>query len=202
MFTGIIQAVGEITGVQTIDGDSRLIVDCGALSLAGMKEGDSLAINGVCLTMLSIQGGQFEADVSAETLKVTSLGHLKVGSCVNLEPALKLSDGIHGHIVSGHVDATAQVVSIAPDARSTRWRFSLPNALRALVAPKGSIAIDGVSLTVNEVEGDEFGVNIIPHTMNNTLFQSYRTGSVVNLEADMLARYAARLLEVMQSEKT
>lgn len=193
MFTGIIQAVGRIAASEERGGDRRLIVETAGLDLSDVKEGDSIAVSGVCLTALEIDGTRFAADVSIETLKLTTIGQLQVGDAVNLEKALRLADRLGGHLVSGHVDGSADVIDIHDDGRSQRWTFEVPASLARYIASKGSVCLDGVSLTVNEVDGRRFGVNLIPHTQSVTTFGSRRVGDAVNLEVDLMARYAERL---------
>jgi riboflavin synthase len=193
MFTGIINAVGEIASVQTRGGDVRLVIDAGELDLADVAIGDSLCVAGVCLTAVAIEGTKFNADVSVETLSCTTLGKLQVGDRVNLEKSLRLADRIGGHLVSGHVDGVGRVVSVEADARSQRWRFEVPADLSRYIAAKGSVCIDGVSLTVNDVAANRFGVNLIPHTIDATTFRDKRAGEAVNIEVDVIARYVERL---------
>ena len=193
MFTGIIQAIGHVAMSEPRSGDRRLIIEAAALGLDDVREGDSIAVSGVCLTALDLTTATFAADVSNETLSLTTLGALAAGAAVNLEKALRLSDRLGGHLVSGHVDGLGRVVSIDGDARSQRWVFEAPPALARYIAVKGSICIDGVSLTVNEVEGARFAVNLIPHTQAVTTFRDSRIGNAVNLEVDLMARYAERL---------
>jgi len=194
MFTGIIEAVGTVAGLESRGGDVRLSISTAGLDLAGAAVGDSIAVNGACLTAIELPGDGFAADVSRETLALTTLGGLKAGSKVNLERALTLSRPLGGHLVSGHVDGVGEVLSRKEDGRSWRFVFRMPEAISRYVAKKGSICVDGVSLTVNEVEGARFGVNIVPHTMEATIFGTYTTGSKVNLEVDIVARYLERLL--------
>jgi riboflavin synthase len=194
VFTGIVQDIGRIVSRTPRGGDVRLRIAVGRLPLAGVRAGDSIAVSGVCLTVLDIDAGAFSADVSNETLSLTTLGELEDGSTVNLEPSLRAGDPLGGHLVSGHVDGIGRLVSLAQDARSWRMRFETPPPLARYVARKGSIAIDGVSLTVNEVEGCEFGVNIIPHTFEVTTLGSVVPGRRVNLEIDPIARYVERLI--------
>jgi riboflavin synthase len=194
MFTGIIEAVGTIGGLEPRGGDVRLGVDCPGLDLSGAAVGDSIAVNGACLTAVVLTGKGFAADVSRETLSLTTLGGLKPGSPVNLERALTLSRPLGGHLVSGHVDGVGEVESSGEDGRSWRFVFRMPESLSRYVAKKGSICVDGVSLTVNEVDARRFGVNIVPHTMEATVFSEYRPGTKVNLEVDVVARYLERLL--------
>ncbi|MEM7081276.1 MAG: riboflavin synthase [Pseudomonadota bacterium] len=194
MFTGIIQDCGKISGLVERGGDVRLTIATDQLDMRRVGVGDSVAVNGACLTALDPDDNGFSADVSRETLAVTSLRQARVGMSVNLEASLRLGDGLDGHLVSGHVDAVAKVKGLRNDGRSWRVRIELPKALARFVAPKGSITVDGVSLTVNDVTASDFGVNIIPHTFTRTLFQHYRVGTLVNLEVDLVARYTARLL--------
>lgn len=200
MFTGIIQAVGRIAALEPVGGDLRLRIDAAGLDLADVRLGDSIAVNGVCLTAIALDGAQFAADVSVETLNCTTLGQLKPGSRVNLEKALRLADRLGGHLVSGHVDGVGEVVAMLPEARSLRWTFAVPAALARYIAAKGSVAINGVSLTVNEVDGRRFGVNLIQHTMQNTTFGDCAPGTPVNIEVDLMARYAERLGSVIDSD--
>jgi len=193
MFTGIIEATGRIARIEPRGGDVRLIVEAASLGLDDVAIGDSISVSGVCLTAIALDGDTFAADVSNETLSVTSLGALAVGAAVNLEKAMRLSDRLGGHLVSGHIDGVGRVVSVEPDARSQRWTFELPAELARYVASKGSIAIDGVSLTVNEVDDRRFGVNLIPHTVEVTTFRDRRAGDSVNIEVDLVARYVERL---------
>jgi riboflavin synthase len=193
MFTGIIQAIGKIVRVEARGGDTRLAIDAGDLDLADVGLGDSLCVSGVCLTVVELDDLSFAADVSVETLSCTTLGMLKSGECVNLEKSLRLADRLGGHLVSGHVDGVGRVISVEPDARSQRWRFEVPAALSRYIAAKGSVCIDGVSLTVNDVAGDSFGVNLIPHTIEATTFRSKQAGDAVNIEVDIVARYVERL---------
>jgi riboflavin synthase len=195
MFTGIIQAVGRVANLEPVGGDLRITIATGELDLADVALGDSIAVNGVCLTAIALDAGCFSADVSVETLDCTTLGALAAGARVNLEKALRLADRLGGHLVSGHVDGVGEIVAIAPDARSLRWQFAVPAPLARYIAAKGSIAVNGVSLTVNEVDGNRFGVNLIPHTMQHTTFGDLAPGSRVNIEVDLMARYAERLFQ-------
>ena len=194
MFTGIVQDMGRIVALEPRGGDLRLRVAVERLPLDAVRSGDSIAVSGVCLTVVEHDARGFAADVSKETLSLTTLGDLAPGSRVNLEPALRAGDPLGGHLVSGHVDGIGRVVSLAQDARSWRIRFETPPGLARYIARKGSIAIDGVSLTVNEVEGREFGINIIPHTFEVTTIGGYAAGRRVNLEIDTIARYVERLM--------
>jgi riboflavin synthase len=193
MFTGIIQCVGRVAQLEARGGDVRLHVDTAGLDLADVQPGDSIAVAGVCLTAIALDAHGFAADVSNETLALTTLGQLKAGDPVNLEKALRLADRLGGHLVSGHVDGVGKVVSITPDARSQRWVFEVPPALARYIAAKGSVCIDGTSLTVNEVAGTHVGVNLIPHTVAHTAFHARRVGDAVNIEVDLIARYVERL---------
>jgi riboflavin synthase len=194
MFTGIIEAVGEVADLQARGGDVRLRIRTGKLDLADVALGDSIAVNGVCLTAVELPGDGFVADVSRETLSLTSLGQLQVGSKVNLEKALTLATRLGGHLVSGHVDGLGSVVERHNDARSVRFTIEAPNELARYIAHKGSITVDGTSLTVNAVSGSRFELNIVPHTLQETIMDGYAAGSRVNLEVDLVARYLERLL--------
>jgi len=193
MFTGIVTHVGRVTRIEALGGDTRLTIAADNGYFSDVALGDSISVGGACLTAVQLEGESFAADVSVETLNVTTLGTLREGDRVNLEKALRLCDRLGGHLVSGHVDGVGRVVSIQPDARSQRWTFEAPQAIARYIAVKGSICVDGVSLTVNEVDGCRFGVNLIPHTLEVTTFQFRREGDSVNLEVDLLARYAERL---------
>jgi riboflavin synthase len=193
MFTGIVKAVGRIVDDRAVDGDRRLGVEISSGKFPALEPGASVAVNGVCLTAVETAAARFAADVSLETLTRTNLGTLGLGALVNLEPATRLGDPLDGHLVSGHVDAVARVLALEPSARSTRIRIELPRPLAKYVAPQGSIAVDGVSLTVNAVDAGAFEVNIIPHTLVHTRIHEYRPGSAVNIEIDLLARYVERL---------
>ncbi|MFK7976188.1 MAG: riboflavin synthase [Halioglobus sp.] len=195
MFTGIIQAVGEIAQMESSGGDMRLRINTGKLSLDDVQLGDSICTNGVCITVTELPGDGYWADVSNETLNFTTLGNLKPGSRVNLEKALTPQSRLGGHIVSGHVDGVGEVVSLAEDARSIRFVLRAPDELAKYIAHKGSICIDGTSLTVNAVNGAEFDLNIIPQTIAETVFGEYAPGSTVNLEVDVIARYLERLVQ-------
>ncbi len=194
MFTGIIQAVGKVAAMQPGGGDLRLRIHTGKLPLDDVALGDSICTNGVCLTVIELPGDGYWADVSVETLNFTTLGRLKPGSRVNLEKALTPASRLGGHIVSGHVDGVGEVVSLQQDARSIRVVLRAPAALAKYIAHKGSICVDGTSLTVNAVNGAQFDLNIIPQTMAETIFGEYRPGSRVNLEVDVIARYLERLV--------
>jgi riboflavin synthase len=194
MFTGIIQSIGKIAKIEPKGGDCRLTISTGKLPLAGAALGDSIAVSGVCLTAIELGDGGFSADVSRETLSRTTLGDLKAGSSVNLELALTPTTRLGGHIVSGHVDGVGEVVRRSADARSVRFVIEAPAVLAKYIAEKGSICVDGVSLTVNAVDGKRFDLNIVPHTLAETTIDEYQPGRKVNLEVDLLARYLERLL--------
>jgi len=194
MFTGIIQAIGKVVATEKKAGDLRLRIHTGNLDLSDVRLGDSIATNGVCLTVVQLPGDGYWADVSKETLDHTTIGLLSAGSAVNLEKALRASDRLGGHIVSGHVDGIGTVVSRHPDARSERFRLRAPDPLAKYIAHKGSICVDGTSLTVNKVDGSEFELNIVPHTLENTIFTHYKAETRVNLEVDVISRYLERLI--------
>jgi len=195
MFTGIIQSLGTIADIQPKGGDMALVVNTGKLAMDDVALGDSIAVNGVCLTAISLTESSFTADVSRETLSLTSLGHLSKGSKVNLEKALTLQTRLGGHMVSGHVDGLGEVESRHNDGRSERFRIKAPEELAKYIATKGSITIDGVSLTVNSVDGVFFDINIVPHTIEETIIGSYQAGTNINLEVDVVARYLERLIQ-------
>ena len=193
MFTGLIQDIGRVRSIDK-DGDWRIVIETG-LDLSGVEIGASIACSGCCLTVVEKTDNSFGVDVSAESLFKTGIGKWQDGTPVNLEPSLKLGDELGGHIVSGHVDGQAELIEIKEDGDSFRLKFKAPEELAAFIAPKGSIALDGISLTVNEVEGNIFGVNIIPHTWVHTSLSTRKEGDYLNIEIDMLARYVARQLE-------
>ena len=194
MFTGIVQDVGRLTRRETPGGDVRMVFAFDRLDKTGMHVGDSICVQGCCLTVVRFEDGGFAADVSRETLSLTTLGALVVGSRVNLEPSLRVGDSLGGHLVSGHVDGVGEVVGLREDARSTRIDLTVPQELSRYIARKGSVAVDGVSLTVNEVRGNLFGINLIPHTQQVTTLGALAMGARVNIEVDQMARYAERLL--------
>ena len=194
MFTGIIQSIGKVIGVQSRDGDVRLVISADGLDFNSVSLGDSIAVNGVCLTVTEFGGGEFCADVSRETLDVTTLGALSEGAVVNLEPSLTLGSLVGGHLVSGHVDAIGRVVSVESEARSMRMVFEVPESLHRYVTRKGSVAIDGTSLTVNDADAGKLSVNIVPHTLERTIMSGYSTGVEVNIEVDLVARYLESLI--------
>ena len=199
MFTGIIQAVGRIAQIEAGKEDIRLRIETGKLPLSEVKLGDSIATSGVCLTVTELPGDGFWADVSPETLSLTSLGTKDVGDSVNLETSLTLQTALGGHLVSGHVDGVGQIERIVEDARFWRVTIAAPENLARYIAMKGSICVDGTSLTVNQVEGANFELTIIPQTWEETVFSEYQTGSLVNLEVDVIARYLERLMQYDQS---
>lgn len=195
MFTGIVKAIGHISAIEDRGGDLRLQIDTGELNLDNLQLGDSIAVSGVCLTAVGFAAQSFAADVSTESLSATTLGDLGAGSPVNLERSLTLADSLGGHLVSGHVDGVGQVVSVEPDARSTRIGFDIDPSLSRYVARKGSITVDGTSLTVNDISANGFFVNIVPHTLERTIMGQYEQGHRVNIEVDLVARYIERLME-------
>jgi riboflavin synthase len=195
MFTGLVQAVGRLVASEARGGDRRLRIAVGDLPVHDLQLGESIAVNGVCLTVVAFDATGFEADVSNETLALTSLGSLAPGAPLNLERALLPTTRLGGHLVAGHVDGLGRVQSIVDDGRSQRWRFAAPAALLRYVAVKGSICVDGVSLTVNAVDDGGFEVNLVPHTLEHTAFAATPAGAPVNLEVDLIARYAERLLQ-------
>ncbi|MFN4262358.1 MAG: riboflavin synthase [Thioalkalivibrionaceae bacterium] len=194
MFTGIVESLGEVARIEPVGGDVRLSIRAQNLELKQAVIGDSIAVNGVCLTATRFSADSFVADASRETLDLTTLGSLRVGDIVNLETALTLTKSLGGHLVAGHVDGVGRIESIRDDARSRRVRIRAPDALARYIAAKGSITIDGTSLTVNTVEGAAFDINVIPHTWDRTRFRVLQEGAAVNLEVDLLARYLERLL--------
>lgn len=198
MFTGLIEGVGQVAALETRGGDVRLRIAVGSLPFADVALGESIAVSGVCLTVIEFDAGSFAADASTETLALTTLGGMTVGQAVNLERAMRPSDRLGGHLVSGHVDGVGRVLSVHDDARAQRWRFAAPASLSKYIATKGSICVDGVSLTVNAVDGEGFDVALIPHTVSHTAFSSTRVGDPVNLEIDLVARYVERLLSARE----
>jgi riboflavin synthase len=193
MFSGIIKGVGRVLEQHDLGGDRRWVVALADSGVAPLAIGGSIAVSGVCLTAVETWPDRFAVDLSRETLDVTTFGRLDVGARVNLEPPLKIGDPLDGHLVTGHVDGVGEVVELAPAARSTTVRIRVPRDLSRYVAQKGSIAVDGVSLTVNAVRGDTFEVNVIPHTQAVTVIGEYRRGVAVNIEVDIIARYLERL---------
>lgn len=194
MFTGIIEGVGRIAALESQGGDVRLTIGAGTLPFEDVRLGESIAVNGVCLTVIAFDASGFQADASTETLSLTTLGGLRAGAPVNLERAMRPTDRLGGHLVSGHVDGVGRVLSVREDARAQRWRFAAPASLSKYIAKKGSICVDGVSLTVNEVDDEGFEVALIPHTVAHTAFAQAKVGDAVNLEIDLVARYVERLL--------
>ena len=194
MFTGIIEGKGRLAASENRGGDARLTIEIGNLPFTDVQLGESISVNGVCLTVVAFDAHSFEADASNETLSLTTLGNLPVGAMLNLERAMRPTDRLGGHLVSGHVDGVVKVLDIQQDARAQRWRFAVPSALLRYIAKKGSICVDGVSLTVNEVEESGFEVALIPHTVSHTAFVQTAVGHAVNLEIDLVARYVERLL--------
>lgn len=194
MFTGIVLDVGKVVSREARGGDTRIVIAFDRLDPSGIHVGDSICVQGCCLTAVELRDRTFAADVSRETLSLTTLGDLAPGSPVNLEPSLRAGDPLGGHLVSGHVDGIAEIAGLSGDARSTRVEISVPPALARYIARKGSVAIDGVSLTVNEVQGATFGINLIPHTQAVTTLGALRVGTRINLEVDQIARYVERLL--------
>lgn len=201
MFTGIIEAVGEVVAIKPQGGDIRLLIATGKLPLSDLKPGDSIAVSGVCLTAVELTEDGFWADVSRETLDRSMLGELNLGTLVNLERALTPTTRMGGHLVSGHVDGVGVVTRLYEDARSWRLFIRVPADLARYIAEKGSICVDGVSLTVNGVEGAIFNVNIVPHTLEETTIAHYQVGHRVNLEVDLIARYLERLLSGEQASQ-
>jgi riboflavin synthase len=195
MFTGIVASVGTLVSVEHRGGDRRLLIEAGTAFLKGVKLGDSIACSGVCLTVAALRGRRFSADVSVETLTTTTARSWRAGTALNLERALTLAQPLGGHLVSGHVDGVGRLAERKPDGRSARLRFAVPRALARYIARKGSICVDGVSLTVNAVGGGGFGVNIVPHTLRHTTLGRLKPGDPVNLEVDLLARYLERLIK-------
>ncbi len=194
MFTGIIEGVGRLAAREMRGGDARFTVAVGSLPFEQVQLGESIAVNGVCLTVVEFDATCFVVDASTETLDLTTLGAMQAGAVVNLERAMRPTDRLGGHLVSGHVDGLGRVLSVHDDARAQRWRFAAPPALLKYIARKGSICVDGVSLTVNDVDGEGFEVALIPHTVSHTAFAHTGVGAAVNLEIDLVARYVERLL--------
>lgn len=195
MFTGIVESTGILEKKSMVGGDCRLRINCNGLNLESARVGDSISVSGACLTMLEPDASGFSADVSQETLGLTTLGQLREGQKLNLELALGLEARLGGHMVTGHVDGKAVLVSRCEDARAERFTFEVPATLARYVARKGSVCLDGVSLTVNEVDGRKFSVCLIPHTLHITTLGGLKPGDEVNLEVDLIARYLERLLD-------
>ena len=194
MFTGIIEAIGKIELIEDIDSDKRFVIASDSLKLSDVQQGDSISVNGVCLTVVDVQEKGFSIDVSVETLSCTTFNELAAGDQVNLEKALQLSSRLSGHMVSGHVDGKGIIQKKLADARSERFEIKFPAELGKYICKKGSICIDGVSLTINDAEESTFSVNIIPHTLEETIFSQYIEGRSVNLEVDIIARYMESLI--------
>ena len=195
MFTGLIQAVGRLEQAQARGGDLRMRIGTGAMPVADLQLGESISVSGVCLTVVEFDASSFCADVSNETLSLTTLGALPIGAQLNLERAMLPTTRLGGHLVAGHVDGVGHLRSIVADGRSQRWRFSIPPELSRYLAVKGSVCVDGVSLTVNASDGSGFDVNLVPHTVANTAFAQTVVGAAVNLEVDLIARYLERLAQ-------
>ncbi len=203
MFTGIIAAIGKVAKIEPQNGDWKVTIHTGKLDMSDVQLGDSIAANGICLTAISLSENSYVADVSGETLKVTTAGDWTVGTEVNLEKALRLQDRLGGHLVSGHVDGVGVVKAITQDGRSWRYDIEVPLELAKYIAAKGSICINGISLTVNQVKGCVFDVNIVPHTRQETTIKHLQAGTRINLEVDLLARYLERMMSAPQApEKT
>lgn len=194
MFTGIIKAIGTVASLERRGGDVRLRIESPDLPWSEFALGESIAVNGVCLTAVTLHDDGFDTDVSVETLDVTTIGQLAAGSRVNLEPALSVGERLGGHLVSGHVDCLGKVSARTADARSIRMEIEVPADYSRYIAKKGSVCVDGVSLTINEVSGNRCELNIIPHTAEHTIMGAYKMGTVVNIEVDLLARYLERML--------
>lgn len=201
MFTGIIEAVGVIQKKELMDNDYRFVIDFSDLNMNQVVLGESIAVNGVCLTVIDFDDRYFSVDVSAETISCTGFAGLEEGSEVNLERAMQLHDRINGHLVSGHVDAVAKVRTVTEDGRSWRYDIEMPSDLAPFICAKGSITVDGTSLTVNHINDETFSVNIIPHTLEKTIIKHYQKDTRVNLEIDMIARYLQRLQETQLTEE-
>lgn len=215
MFTGIIESVGNIEIIEHRDGDAKLSINVGQLDMSDVALGDSIACNGVCLTVVDLNSNSYSADVSGETLKLTTLDSVKVSQPVNLEKALTPTTRLGGHLVSGHVDGVGEIIAIESDSRSVKFNIKVPAELAHYIAKKGSICVDGISLTVNDVTAndgaanngmmsrtgqDVFSVNLVPHTLKETTAGNYKVGTKVNLEVDLLARYLERLLTGQKAE--
>ena len=200
MFTGIIESIGSIRALTPKGGDVRVSIDTGKLDLSDVKLGDSIAINGVCLTAVELSGNGFAADVSRETLDCTAFNDLKSGSRVNLEKALTPTTRLGGHLVSGHVDGVGEVISREENARAIEFRIRAPKELAKYIARKGSVTVNGTSLTTNDVNDTDFTINLIPHTLENTILHLLKPGARVNLEVDLIARYCERLLSAERDD--
>ncbi|AWN32933.1 MULTISPECIES: riboflavin synthase [Lactobacillus] len=200
MFTGIIQATGTITRLEISEQHARLGICASALTPADLPLGASIAVNGICLTVTDWSDNDFAVDVMPETMKRTNLGHLQKGSLVNLEPALALNGKLDGHIVAGHVDTTAELVIRNENENSIELEFAVPHKYAPFIVEKGSIAIDGISLTVTMAENDQFGVSLIPYTIQNTTLAHYQVGDKANIEVDMIGRYAVKQIQAWKKE--
>ena len=200
MFTGLVAGVGRLAARDARGGDARLRIDAGTLPFGHVQLGESIAVNGCCLTVVAFDAHSFAVDASNETLALTTLGNLAIDAPVNLERAMLPTDRLGGHLVSGHVDGLATATQRWDDARAVRWRFEAPMALLRYVAHKGSVCVDGVSLTVNAVDDQGFEVALIPHTVEHTAFHALQVGNAVNIEVDLLARYVERLLATRDSQ--
>lgn len=194
MFTGIIESIGKIKNIQKKSLDAIFTIQVGELDMSDVAIGDSIACNGVCLTVIELGKDFYLADVSVETLNLTGLGKIAAGAKVNLEKALTPTTRLGGHLVSGHVDGIGEVMTIGKDARSIQFQIKAPQEIAHYIAKKGSICVDGVSLTVNEISQNIFSLNLVPHTLQETIASDYKVGTLVNLEVDLLARYLERLL--------
>jgi riboflavin synthase len=200
MFTGIIESIGTISKIEPCAGDARLTIEVGDLDMSDVALGDSIACNGVCLTAIKFDQYRYTADVSGETLRLTTMADIQLGSAVNLEKALTPASRLGGHLVSGHVDGVGEVLSVSKDSRSVQFQIKAPDEIAHYIAKKGSICVDGVSLTVNDVDGSTFQLNLVPHTVAETTAANYLAGTKVNLEVDLLARYLERLLTGQKTE--
>ena len=195
MFTGIVETTATVENLQRLQSEWRLVVGNGKLDMTDIQIGDSIAVSGCCLTVVELGADNFAADISAETMSRTILGSLKLGSRVNLEKAMLATSRFGGHMVSGHIDGVGKLTSATADGQSIRMEFDAPHALARYIAEKGSICIDGTSLTVNQVSGITFSINVIPHTQDETIMGDYVVGQEVNLEVDLVARYLERLIQ-------
>lgn len=202
MFTGIIESIGTILKIEHRSGDARLTIDVGELDMSDVTLGDSIACNGVCLTAVEFDQHRYSADLSGETLRLTSMADIQIGSRVNLEKALTPTSRLGGHLVSGHVDGIGEVLEVSKDSRSVKFKIKAPDEIAHYIAKKGSICVDGVSLTVNEIEESIFELNLVPHTVAETTAANYLVGTKVNLEVDLLARYLERLLTGQKGQST
>jgi len=202
MFTGIIAAVGKITAIKNNEKDMTISVDAGSLDMHDVKLGDSIANNGVCLTVTRLNVNGFDADLSHETIKLSGFANIQPGFMINLEKAMQMNDRFGGHIVSGHVDGVGEITSISPLGNAIEYWIKAPDDLAKYIAKKGSITVDGISLTTNDVDGARFKLTIIPHTISQTTMQQYAVGSRVNLEVDVISRYLERLVLGEQAAET